>query len=365
MLSCLKDFGLTADQRAKLREDVKLVERRQYEYSTVYSRFARLNVPRIIPPIDDDENGPDVEDGEYQENEDPENAPACDADQNPDTDEDSDVIEEDQDLDKNRTQDTVQVLESKDWEYYLKEINLEQSTLTLQNAVELSVPFESTAAVWLCGLKDCALFMEKVWRPAVVQSARNLYPFCKEDLFAFVDELADRWIHLARRVADGSASFQEMDEIIHLQPDPNSLARKHLKVKQPVEGVLTAYRDFKNIQEMRHILRPFVIALRFFTIQERTSIDALYDFIESNLLKNWEKMTLAEVVETGMIRIITTELDINPEKPETRNALQFISSLVTEEDASPLIEWLRKKTEKDMEAMGKILQGNLFEAYGN
>ena len=45
--------------------------------------------------------------------------------------------------------------------------------------------------------------------------------------------------------------------------------------------------------------------------------------------------------------------------------MRFLSSLVTEEDqSSPLIDWLRKKSEKEMEAMGKVLQGTLLEAYG-
>lgn len=45
--------------------------------------------------------------------------------------------------------------------------------------------------------------------------------------------------------------------------------------------------------------------------------------------------------------------------------MKFISSLVTDQDRSPLIDWLRQKTEQEMEAMGKILQGALLEAYGN
>ena len=52
-------------------------------------------------------------------------------------------------------------------------------------------------------------------------------------------------------------------------------------------------------------------------------------------------------------------------RPETVNPMKFVSSLVTDQDRSPLIEWLRKKSEQEMEAMGKILQGALLEAYGN
>jgi hypothetical protein len=48
------------------------------------------------------------------------------------------------------------------------------------------------------------------------------------------------------------------------------------------------------------------------------------------------------------------------------NFFKFVGSLTTKkENRSPLIEWLREKDEKDMEVMGKILQGTLLEVYGN
>ena len=65
------------------------------------------------------------------------------------------------------------------------------------------------------------------------------------------------------------------------------------------------------------------------------------------------------------MQVVNDELNIDPERPETRDAMQFVSSLVTDGNRSPLIEWLREKNEKDMEAMGKILQGALLVAYGN
>jgi hypothetical protein len=75
---------------------------------------------------------------------------------------------------------------------------------------------------------------------------------------------------------------------------------------------------------------------------------------------------LVQIAETGILRLVNEELNIDLERPETRNTMKFVGSLTTtKENRSPLIEWLREKDEKDMEAMGKILQGTLLEAYGN
>jgi len=64
--------------------------------------------------------------------------------------------------------------------------------------------------------------------------------------------------------------------------------------------------------------------------------------------------------------MIKGDLQIDPEKPETMSPLELIGSLITNQSdgSSPLVEWLRKKKPQDMEAMGKILQGSLLEAYG-
>ena len=67
----------------------------------------------------------------------------------------------------------------------------------------------------------------------------------------------------------------------------------------------------------------------------------------------------------GIIETLKVDLQIDSERPENRKPMEFISSLVTDENGgSPLIDWLRNKKEKDMEAMAKILQGTLLEAYG-
>jgi hypothetical protein len=169
---------------------------------------------------------------------------------------------------------------------------------------------------------------------------------------------------LARTVAEGTASFKQMEEIIMISPDPDVLSRKHLH-GLVIEGVSVAYRNFKTLQELRHFISPFVTALRFFTICERGPIENMYHFVQSNLLNQWETMTLAQITEKGILRILQEDLNIDSERPETREAMQFVSSLVTDGNSYPLIEWLREKNENDMEAMGKILQGTLLVAYGN
>ncbi len=116
---------------------------------------------------------------------------------------------------------------------------------------------------------------------------------------------------------------------------------------------------------MQHSISPFIAALRFFKITQRERIDGLYNFINTDLLQNWNQMTLTRVRDTGILETLKRVLNIDPERPETTSPMEFIGSLVTEEDgSSPLIEWLQSKSEQDMEAMGKILQGNLLEAYG-
>jgi hypothetical protein len=190
---------------------------------------------------------------------------------------------------------------------------------------------------------------------------------CSEDLQGFVNECAAQWKELARKVADGTASFKEMDEIISLQPNPDFLSRKHPQ-SQPIDGVLTAYQNFKNLKILRHVIGPFVSALRLFLIKDKKTIDNLHEFVENNLLKNWDSTTLRQTTENGILKVMNEDLQIDSERPETQNTIQFISSLVTTDGTTDgnesLIKWLREKEEKDMEAMGKVLQGNLLEAYG-
>jgi len=346
---CLKNLGLTERKLAELRQEVEELRGRHNLYGFLYSRFSRSDVinTRSVDHQENDlvDDEDDSVNGEYGS------------------------VNSEGDLEKDEGDgnvsnlETVQIFEGKEWEIYLKEIDSERSILTLQDAMTLPLPLSWTSAQWLFEIKGCALFMEKIWHQ-MVKSTAQTYPLCKEDLQVFVHECATEWKNLARTVAGGTVSFKKMEEISRLQPDPKVLSRVHLQ-SQPIEGVETAYRNFKNLQELRHIIGPFVAALRFFSIKERGPIDNLYHFVDNNLLKQWESTTLAQITETGILRVVNEDLNIDPERPETRNAMQFVSSLMTDGNRSPLIEWLREKDEKDMEAMGKILQGTLLVAYGN
>jgi hypothetical protein len=320
-------------------------------YGFLYSRFSRFDV--ISRPADHHEDN-------FGNNEDDlENDESVSANVEGD-------LENDEDDENARNLETIEIFEAKEWEVYLKDIDSERSILTLQDALALPLPLPLASAKWLFEVKQCALFLENIWHSMVKSThSQEIYPLCKEDLGNFVGDCATKWKNLARTVAEGTASFKDMDEITRLQPDPNVLSRKHLLQSQHIEGVATAYRNFKNLQELRHLIGPFVATLRFFSIKERGPIDSLYDFVDNNLLKQWDSSTLAQIKETGILRVVNEDLNIDPERPETRNAMQFVSSLMTDEKRSPLIDWLREKDEKDMEAMGKILQGSLLVAYGN
>jgi hypothetical protein len=323
-------------------------------YGFLYSRFSRFDV--ISRPADHHEDN-------FGNNEDDlENDESVSANVEGD-------LENDEDDENARNLETIEIFEAKEWEVYLKDIDSERSILTLQDALALPLPLPLASAKWLFEVKQCALFLENIWHSMVKSThSQEIYPLCKEDLGNFVGDCATKWKNLARTVAEGTASFKDMDEITRLQPDPNVLSRKHLQ-SQHIEGVATAYRNFKNLQELRHLIGPFVATLRFFSIKERGPIDSLYDFVDNNLLKQWDSSTLAQIketgLETGILRVVNEDLNIDPERPETRNAMQFVSSLMTDEKRSPLIDWLREKDEKDMEVMGKILQGSLLVAYGS
>jgi hypothetical protein len=339
----LKKVGLTERKQVQFRQEVEELRGRFKLFGLLYSRFSRLNVITAREA----ETHEHLENGE------------------------EDVIESE----------TIQILDPQEWEEgYLKAVDAGRSCLTLKEAIDLPLPLQMADAQWLFEIRECALFTNKVWQPMVKDlqgikgcvifmdkmdsMASERYPLCKEDFHVLVCECATEWKDLARIVADGTASFQQMDEIIRTSPDPDILSRKHLD-GQVIKGVTVAYRNFKTLQELRHFISPFVTALRFFTIRERNPIENMYYFVQNNLLNQWDTTTLAQMTEKGILRILQEDLNIDSERPETREAMQFVSSLVTDGNSSPLIEWLREKNENDMEAMGKILQGTLLVAYGN
>jgi len=257
----------------------------------------------------------------------------------------------------------IQVLDPEDWESYLNDIN-DQSVLLLQDALSLPTPAFTVEAVWLNKVKDCTLFSEMIWYYSVKKVTSS--PLGRSDLSSLIQDCAVRWKDLAQRVADGNLPFQDMEKVIRLEPDAKLLAQAHLQLDRSLQIVNESYRDFKILQKLQHLIGPFVASLRLFKITRREEIDALYEFINNHLMQNWAESTLVQVRESGIIEMIKGVLQIDPEKPETMSPLELIGSLITNKSngSSPLVEWLRKKKPQDMEAMGKILQGTLLEAYG-
>ena len=259
----------------------------------------------------------------------------------------------------------LQVLDREEWENYLNKINLHESIQSLHNAISLPPPISLAEANWLEQIKDCTLFTETVWYPAIKKEHRQNNYVVLDDLSLFVNSCAVDWLEKARQVADGSMSFVEMEKVLRFDPDGRSLIKTHLELDNSLHQISDSYRDFKLLQKLRHSIGPFIAALRFFNITQRETINTLYDTINDELIQNWDETTLVKIRTTGILETLKKVLNINSEKPETMHPMNFISSLVTEPNgSSPLIEWLRNKSDQDVEAMGKILQGTLFEAYG-
>jgi len=232
---------------------------------------------------------------------------------------------------------SFQVLNAKEWERYLKDIDIDQSIVTLQNAVSLPMPANHLEAVWLNKVKDCSLFMEKIWYPSVETVPST--PLVKGNLSKFIQDCSVHWSLLAQGIADGTTPLEEMKKLILLQPDPSILAQSHLNQEFPVQLVKESYRDFNVLQNLQHSIGPFVVALRAFKITKREEIDTLYVFINDNLIKNWSQFTLKQVRESGFFEKIKTVLNIDPEKPELTRSMELIGSLVTEPDGSaPLVQ---------------------------
>ena len=208
--------------------------------------------------------------------------------------------------------------------------------------------------------------MRKVWHPLIEESTES-FPLSGKEFSKLIRESAVRWKNLSTETANGNIIFEEMEENVSLLPDHQMLSDLHLNSRPVCRGgltVLKAYHDFKTLRDIHHLIKPFVAALRYFIIADKQPIETMHTFVTENLLVKWDEMKLADFRRTGVINTLEKYFNIDPQRPETKRPMEFISSLVTDEDQSPLIEWLRNKTEQDMEAMGRILQGNLLEAYG-
>ncbi len=143
----------------------------------------------------------------------------------------------------NKVGDEIQILEPKEWKTYLNDIDIDQSVLLLQNAINLPTPLTRVEAEWLEKVQDCTSFMEMVWYPSVERTPKT--PFVRDNLSSFINYCAAHWLQMAQRVIEGSVPFLEMEKILRLQPDHIPLARHHLQQERPVELVFESYRDFK------------------------------------------------------------------------------------------------------------------------
>ena len=180
---------------------------------------------------------------------------------------------------------TVFVLDSTGWESYLKQIDPDRSILKLRNALEAIKPVEIKEAKWLDQVKDCPLFMEKIWHRLVKEVE---LPLVKQDLSDFVNSCSSRWMQLAVDVTGGLISFKKMEKIVELQPDARHLSHFHLNFQSGLlNNVVDSYRDFKSLSEIRHSIASFVSALRLFSIKEREPIEELYNFANEELVNNW------------------------------------------------------------------------------
>lgn len=262
----------------------------------------------------------------------------------------------------NEAVEPIQVLDPKDWTTYLIIIN-DQSDLLLPYALSLPTPIFSLEADWLNKVKDCPLFLDVIWYSSVRRAPNT--PLGRSDLSSLIQNCAVRWKDLAQRVNDGSVPFVEMEKVVRLQPDAQLLAQAHLHYDPSFPTVDKSYRDFKILQKLQQSIGSFIDSLRLFKINRREEIGALKHFFDGSLIKNWDESTLVKIRESTIIKTMKDLLQIDLKKPETMSALDLISSLITNKSdgSSPLVEWLRKKKPQDMEAMGKILQGTLLEAY--
>lgn len=341
VIDCLKVSGAQDIDILAVRSSSEKVRDLYQRFSKLYNKLARFETTTTATEPEDE----DEEDDEKEEDDEGEGLAR--------------VFYE-------RPESNVQVfevLDAAEWESYLKNIEPDKSTQTLAAALNKTPPLTSKLSLWLQQVVESKLFMESVWLAQV--KAMHSNHLSGEDLAEFVEQAAADWLKLAASVDSGSVPFSRLEEIIDMEPNPASLSHCHLDRERSWRKIPTSYRNFRNLSNIRHLITPFVTALRFFDILDKSAIERIYEFVTSELVNNWEGMTLEEVARMGIINTIDKELAIDCERPETLAPIQFIASLVSDEGNSPLIEWLRKKTERDFEAMGKILQGALFEAYGN
>jgi len=179
---------------------------------------------------------------------------------------------------------------------HLSNIDPERSGFLLSTALAIIKPLLSTEKkeiLWFNKVKDSPLFIEKILQPFVVRHSIRLR---RQNLTHYVIIWASQWLQFAIDVAGGLVTFQDMEQIVKLQPDAAALSKIHLDIGNShlnnlgrLLQVPDSYRDFKCLLEIRHLIAPFVSALRLFSIIEKKPIDELHDII-SNVVNNWHSM---------------------------------------------------------------------------
>ncbi len=103
---------------------------------------------------------------------------------------------------------TIQILHPLEWEEgYLKVPNSARSSLTLKEELDLSLPLQMTDAQWLFEIRECSLFINKVWKQMLKDlqgikgcvvfmvdmdsTVSESYPLCKENFHVL--ECASEW----------------------------------------------------------------------------------------------------------------------------------------------------------------------------
>ena len=187
---------------------------------------------------------------------------------------------------------------------HLSNIDPERSGFTLSTALAILKPLLSTEKqeiLWFNKVKDSPLFIEKILQPFVVRGLS--FRLRRQNLSHYVRIWASQWLQLAIDVAGGLVNFQDMEQIVKLEPDATALSQIHLDTGNShlnnlgrLLQVPDSYRDFKCLLEIRHLIAPFVSALRLFSIMEKEPIDELYNII-SNVVSNWHS-TVRDIFQT-------------------------------------------------------------------
>jgi len=106
VIGYLKHSGVTECEFANVRKNVKRLFKRHKLYAGLYSKFSRLQIAAVAENVEEDGGNEGV-------------------------------------------QEVIEVLDSKQWERYLKDIDPERSILTLRSALDLARPLPMAETDWL------------------------------------------------------------------------------------------------------------------------------------------------------------------------------------------------------------------------